>query len=105
MPSHLHLIASAKPGFKLSDIIRDFKKFTSKRIVEAVQTINESRREWLLSKFDFAGHDLKRIKNYKFWKDDNHALLVESAGMLILKLDYIHHNPVENEIVQEPLQI
>lgn len=31
MPSHLHLIASAAEGKNLSDIMRDFKKCTSKK--------------------------------------------------------------------------
>ncbi|WP_229217133.1 transposase [Dyadobacter luteus] len=32
MSNHLHMLTAAKEGFQLSDIIRDFKKFTSKRI-------------------------------------------------------------------------
>src|SRR5688572_22388732 len=35
MSNHFHLIASAKNG-DLSDILRDFKKFTSKQIIEAI---------------------------------------------------------------------
>jgi putative transposase len=34
MSSHLHLIVSASEGFKLSEIIRDFKKHTAKKIIE-----------------------------------------------------------------------
>ena len=45
MPSHLHLIVSAADGKSISDIMRDFKKFTSKKIVQTIQTINESRKE------------------------------------------------------------
>ena len=37
MPNHIHLIASAKEGFLLSDILRDFKKHTSKAIVAAIE--------------------------------------------------------------------
>ena len=35
MSNHLHFIASAKNN-DLSDIIRDFKKFTSKQIIKAI---------------------------------------------------------------------
>jgi len=31
MSNHLHLLASAADGFNLSAILRDFKKFTSKK--------------------------------------------------------------------------
>jgi REP element-mobilizing transposase RayT len=38
MSNHLHLLASAtKEGISLSDILRGFKKFTSKKIVEAIE--------------------------------------------------------------------
>ncbi|MBP8238854.1 MAG: transposase, partial [Saprospiraceae bacterium] len=33
MSSHIHLIAEAKGSIPLSDILRDFKKFTSKTIL------------------------------------------------------------------------
>ena len=67
MPSHLHLIVSAADGKSISDIMRDFKKFTSKKIVQTIQTINESRKEWMLDKFEFAGRWNPKIENYKFW--------------------------------------
>ena len=34
MTNHLHLVASAREGFNLSDILRDFKKYTSKQILK-----------------------------------------------------------------------
>ena len=37
MTNHIHLIISSKNG-KLSDTIRDFKKFTAKKIFEAIET-------------------------------------------------------------------
>jgi hypothetical protein len=36
MTSHLHLFCKATAGFVLSDIIRDFKKFTSKKIIQTI---------------------------------------------------------------------
>jgi len=37
MSNHLHLIASAGEEGNLSDILRDFKKFTSKAIIDAIK--------------------------------------------------------------------
>jgi putative transposase len=47
MPSHLHMIARTTPGARnnLSDVMRDFKKFTSNKIIETLPEINESRKE------------------------------------------------------------
>jgi len=47
MTNHVHLIAQSKSG-KLSDTIRDLKKFTARKILEAIAKEPESRREWLL---------------------------------------------------------
>jgi REP element-mobilizing transposase RayT len=53
MPSHLHMIARPAEGAKqdLSGIMRDFKKFTSKAIVNEISKIMEGRKEWMLRHF------------------------------------------------------
>jgi REP element-mobilizing transposase RayT len=48
MSNHIHLIVNCNLPFELSDVIRDFKKFISKKIVQQIQTEPESRREWML---------------------------------------------------------
>ncbi len=57
------MIASASEGNNLSDILRDFKKFTSKEIADSIKKIPESRRDWLLNLFWYAGN-VKKIKNF-----------------------------------------
>jgi REP element-mobilizing transposase RayT len=102
MPSHLHLIARAEGKDTLSDILRDFKKFTSKAIVRQVLNEDESRRDWMLGYFSKAGENLKGITNYKFWQDGNHAEVISSNRFFDEKLEYIHNNPVEELIVERP---
>ena len=104
MSSHLHMIASAKDGFKLSEIIRDFKKFTAVSIIQKIKEGPESRRELFLSEFLKAGLKDKRITNYKFWQESNHAIQLMGYETKIIdqKLQYIHQNPVEQGIVAFP---
>jgi len=102
MSNHLHLIAKAKEGFVLSHIIRDFKKFTSKQITAKIVEIGESRRDWLLDKFNFEARRTRRAENYKVWRDDNHAICLEKTEWIIQRLNYIHQNPVRQLIVQYP---
>ncbi len=99
MTNHLHLVCQAKEGFGISAIIRDFKKFTSKAIVNSVKEIPESRREWLLYRFEFAGKFDNRIKKYKFWQETNHAVLLDNNEMVDQRINYIHENPVRALIV------
>jgi len=45
MSNHIHLIAGARND-NLSDILRDFNKFTGRQLIKAIQTNEqESRRE------------------------------------------------------------
>ena len=102
MSNHLHLVCKAKNGYRISDIIRDFKKFTSKKIVKMIADIPESRREWMLYRFEFAGKFDNRIRKYKFWQETNHAILLDNNKMLEQRINYTHNNPVRAMIVQEP---
>ena len=99
MPSHLHIIANTSIKFELADVIRDIKKFTSKKIIKQIQDEPESRRDWMLNRFEYAGKYNKKIKNFKFWKDGNHAIEVYSEKVTWQKINYIHQNPVIEKIV------
>jgi len=96
------MIARAEGQYTLSEILRDFKKFTSKAIVRQIGEEPESRREWMLEQFAKAGEHLKSIKDYKFWQDGNQAKEIFGNQFLEEKLDYIHNNPVEDMIVAKP---
>ena len=101
MSNHLHLIAEADEKHNMSDILRDFKKFTSKAIVKEIgENQEESRKKWMLSEFEFAGRYKSNIKNYIFWQDGNEAKEIHSNSFLEQKLEYIHENPVKAEIVE-----
>ena len=102
MSNHLHLIASAKEEGNLSDILRDFKKFTSKTLITAIKEIPESRREWMLNLFWYAGKNNKKIKYFKIWQDGNDAQEIHSDAFLDEKMNYIHNNPVRAELVANP---
>lgn len=102
MTNHLHLLASAKETFHLSDILRDFKKFTNKKIIDAIDDDSESRRRWMLYRFEFAGKINPKIKDFKFWQDGNEAKEIHTNEFLDQKLNYIHNNPVVAEIVNNP---
>ncbi|MBL7851198.1 MAG: transposase [Cyclobacteriaceae bacterium] len=101
MPSHLHMIISSDKD-PLPDIMRDFKKFTSREIIKGVDTVFESRKDWILELFGDVADRLARVRNYKVWQDGNHPIQVISPKVIRQKMDYIHENPVVAEIVGEP---
>jgi len=102
MSSHLHLIAKAVCNQTLPDILRDFKKYTAKAIIQQILDDPESRKEWMLARFKYKGKYLKRIVDNKFWQDGNHAEIIFSNNFFYQKLNYIHNNPVVEMIVMNP---
>ncbi|MFN8298922.1 MAG: transposase [Chitinophagales bacterium] len=102
MSSHLHMLISCT-GLEISEVMRSFKTHTSKRMTEWIEQNPESRKEWLLNRFQYEGANLKRISKYKVWQDGSHAEECPRMwDMMQTKLDYIHQNPVVAEIVSEP---
>lgn len=102
MTSHIHLLCKAKDGQLLSEIIRDFKKYTSKKIIENIIGYPESRREWMLNHFKRACSHLKRNQVYKVWQIGYHAEIARSNWFIKQKINYIHNNPVIEKIVARP---
>lgn len=94
MSNHCHLIIRAKNN-NLSDVIRDFKKFTSKAIYQAIQTNpKESRKEWLKLVLSHDG-------NIWFWEEGYHGEEMTSSSICDSKVDYIHQNPVKAGLVEK----
>jgi REP element-mobilizing transposase RayT len=101
MSNHVHLVVSAVNN-DTSDILRDFKKFTSKQIIKAIEENPvESRKEWMLKIFKDAGEQNSRNKYFQFWRQDNQPKELYSERFTSQKLAYIHNNPVEAGIVDK----
>ena len=55
----------------------------------------------MLCRFKYHGKNLKRIVDYKFWQDGNHAEIILTHHFFYEKLEYIHQNPVKEMIVDK----
>ena len=110
MSNHLHIVASidqqlhsndfATYSQLLSNVIRDFKKYTSKKLVMAIaDNPQESRKEWMLDRFWFRGANDKKIKDYRFWQEGYYCEDIYTMEFLKQKIDYVHSNPVKQGIV------
>jgi len=105
MTNHMHWIARAAEGFAMPDIIRDFKKYTSKQILKAIEENDqESRKEWMLSIFKNAGSYNSNNSTFQFWRQDNKPIELIKPGQIENTLKYLHNNPVVAGFVNEPEQ-
>lgn len=104
MTNHLHMIIQTERQSPngLSAILRDFKKFTANKIIEAVQSDQESRREWLLHVFRYYARTNINNRYFQFWIQDNHPIAVEHPQIAWQKVHYIHSNPVRAGWVEKP---
>jgi len=102
MTNHVHLVIQAS-GFSLpSDIMRDFKKFTSQKILKAIMnSAQESRKKIFLERFKLSGIANGNNSKYQFWRQDNKPIELWSNAVIDQKIEYIHNNPVEAGIVDK----
>lgn len=97
MSNNLHLVVSAK-NENLSDILRDFKKFTSKQIIEAIINNKHESRKIGCCKFV----KRKGVKTVVIQHINSGVRITNlSPKFVFQKINYIHNNPVESGIVEK----
>jgi len=102
MSNHVHLIIGTEQE-KMQNIVRDMKKFTSKKICEAIkENPGESRKRWMLALFLKAGRKNSNNEKYQFWQQHNQPIELDHAAIIEQKINYIHYNPVNAGWVQKP---
>src|SRR5690606_25904397 len=78
MPSHIHLIFRSEEADP-SGLIRDFKGFTSRRMLSTIEeNPQESRKEWMLWMFERAGNKNSNVKHRQFWQQHNNPIEIWS---------------------------
>ncbi len=73
MSNHIHMVVQAQHN-NLSDLIRDFKKFTARTLLNEIQTTPESRREWMLERLK---KQPRRIPETKIINSGNMAIMLK----------------------------
>ncbi len=72
MSNHVHLIISRTGKPTMSDIVRDFKKFTASEIIKIIQQEQESRRNRLLWILGSAERKNPNNKYFQLWQQESH---------------------------------
>ena len=102
MPSHIHLIFRSETSDP-SGLIRDLKGYSSRKLLKEIEeNAQESRREWLLEKFEEAGMAHSNVTQFQFWQHHNKPIEIWTAPVCRQKLDYMHNNPVLSGLVTQP---
>ena len=103
MTSQVHLIFRSVQGQNPELLLGDFKRFTSRSVIKAIQeNTKESRKEFLLDYFKKEALKSSNTKNNQFWRHDNKPIELWSNEVIQQKINYIHNNPVEEGSVFRP---
>lgn len=92
MPNHIHLLVSFLDNHTPSQVMRDFKKFTARRILQ--QLLVENKNDFLAFFQESVARPSKQ--RYKVWEDGYFDKQIGSEVMLLQKIEYIHNNPVQD---------
>jgi REP element-mobilizing transposase RayT len=99
MPTHLHAILWPELGINLSDMTRDFKRFTSREIskeanrqnaMEFIDVFKKARSE----------NRAQDVSTYQVWQEGSHPEAIFTEKFARQKIDYIHLNPVRAGLVK-----
>ncbi len=101
MLNHLHLIVSTddKDPKNLSNVFRDFKRFSSKEITRLLQ---EEGKRRALALFEKAAIQDGRKNIFKVWQGGFHPKGIYDEKFGLQKMEYIHNNPVKKGYVSKP---
>ncbi|GGE26044.1 REP-associated tyrosine transposase [Psychroflexus planctonicus] len=103
MTNHVHLVFRSIDGLNPANLLGDFKRFTSKAIVKAIQeNPRESRKEFLLAQFKKAASKSSNVDKFQFWRHDNKPIELWSNKVIQEKISYVHKNPVAAGLVYHP---
>jgi len=93
MPNHMHLIISSK---NLSNVMRNIKSYTACKIIDKLK---ENENIDILNKFREEKQGFKNQSEFQVWQEGFHPKLIINDEEFEQKMNYIHYNPVKNELI------
>lgn len=96
MPSHIHFIIHLPAGQSISNLMRDFKKYTSTRIRQQLEI---DQKEDCIE--DLRRNASGRKHQFKLWEDRFDDVVIKTERVMRIKVRYIHQNPVRAGFVHE----
>ena len=101
MTNHLHMMIQARDGYVIAEIEKEFKSFTTTKILEAIDTEPEARKDWMMKRFENFSNLLGLMKKYHVWQSSSSPQFIDlrKTDALIENFSFIHDNPVRDRFV------
>ena len=98
MSSHVHAVLWPDDGINLSDVIRDFKRFTSRKISKEAEQ-QHAKEVVLVFKHARKSNRAQDVSTYQVWQEGSHPEAIFTEKFAEQKINYIHLNPVRAGMV------
>ena len=97
MSTHLHAILWPQHGINVSDVLRDFKRHTSRAISR--EATNQGHNDYLQA-FAAARSSFRSGRGeYQVWQEGSHPEAIYDDDFARQKMEYIHNNPAKAGLV------
>ena len=98
MSTHLHAILWPQNGADISDVLRDFKRHTSRQISReaAKQGHTDYMKVFAAARLSFRSG---RGSDYQVWQETSHPEAIYGDDFARQKIEYVHNNPVRAGLV------
>ncbi|RYY56012.1 MAG: hypothetical protein EOO09_08265 [Chitinophagaceae bacterium] len=106
MTNHLQLIVDTDDGSSLTAIEKEYKHFTTEKILEAIDAEPEVRRSWMLWHFKNFRDQLVGPDKLQIWQavSDCSAIPSLNEDLMLEHFEHIHQGPVRERIVDSPVE-
>jgi REP element-mobilizing transposase RayT len=99
MSTHIHAILWPDDGIDLSDVTRDFKRFTSREISREAKRQGSDQFVKVFADSRLANR-AQDTSQYQVWQESSHPEAIFTEKFARQKMDYIHFNPVKAGMVK-----
>ncbi|MBU4270465.1 MAG: transposase [Planctomycetes bacterium] len=99
MSTHLHAVLWPQNGIDMSDVLRDFKRHTSRTISREA---TKQGHDYHLQVFAAARSTFRSERaEYQVWQEGSHPEAIYDDDFARQKIEYIHNNPVKAGLVSK----
>lgn len=104
MSNHLHLMISPEDGCTVAEIEKEYKNFTTQKILEAIDTEPNLRKAWMMDRFEHFGNLFSASKKFHVWQNCSNPVHIDlrKTDILLEHFDHIHQNPIRDRVVDIP---
>lgn len=97
----LHLLAKGRDGYNLNEIIQQYRRFTTDKILESLDTEPVLRKSWMMDKIEKSKGLFSSEKKIVLWQEDLTAITVDGSNISEVAecLHSLHQSAVRDRVV------